>query len=306
MARGLMERVTWTLKESYRKNRGDLHGLLFGHYPSFVLNRRVQCIENEVIVFAFHSVEPERFERQLRYLNENGYHVLESADTMQACLQGAQPISPRSVLLTFDDGWESLSTVAFPLLQRYGFHAVSFIVPTFVGRPHFCTWEQLQEMQRSGVIDVQSHTLFHRFAPAWPRVVPCNGITGGLEDADHYPTMVEDYRRAKDVLEEKLGTPVRHLCYPDYDGTEASVAASRAAGYVSNFWGVIPGRKTNRKGDDPFHIARIVDDYLRCLPGLGRESLRHVAARRWQDYGRPKMARALGRTPRVSEPAGSE
>ncbi|GEM_PF-348482 len=306
MAITALRRLTFELNESYRRNRGDVQGLVFRHYPDFVLNARLNAIEDQVIVFAFHDVEPETFERQLRHLRENDYHVLKSADALLACLRGEQPIQPKSVLLTFDDGVESLYTVVFPLLKQYGFHAVSFIVPSFVGKVRFCTWEQLQEMHQSGTVDIQSHTFFHRFAPDWPRAVGCNGIQGGLAEADRYPTMSEEYRRAREVIEERLGKSVRHLCYPDYDGTKASVAASQAAGYVSNFWGVIPGRKTNRKGNDPFYIVRVLEDYLLCLPGQGRRSLWSVAVRRVKQNGRPAMKRLLGKPRPIPELVGCD
>ncbi len=304
MALPSVKHLASELKVSYRKNQGDLRGLVFRHYPEFVLNPRLRVVEDQVIVFVFHDVEPTTFEQQLRYLTENGYHVLQSADALFQCVRGERQVKPQSVLLTFDDGRENLYTVAFPLLRRYGFHAVSFIVPSFVGERRFCTWDQIQEMHRSGIIDVQSHTLFHRFAPEWPRVIGCNGVKGGFQHMDQFPTMVEDYRRSREVIEERLDKPIRHLCYPSYDGTEASIVASNAAGYMSNFWGVIPGRKTNRKGDDPLRTVRVLDDYLLCLPGNGRQSLWDVAVRRVRQNGRLAVRRFLNRNHPVQEPMG--
>ncbi len=270
--------LSYRLWRSVRKVRGDVHGLCLGRYPSFVFRGDPGTVAGHVPVFAFHSVVPEAFEAQLRYLKENGYETVRSADELAACLQGRAPLRPKTVLLTFDDGRASLYRVAYPLLQRYGYQAVGFVVPTFVGKRNFCSWQQLKEMAASGVVDIQSHTLCHRFAPRWPLIVRClNGTDEFPAEASKYVTMEEDYRRSRELIEERLGRPVRHLCYPDFQGCEASIAASRAAGYVSNFWGVVAGRRANRPGgDDLYRLVRVPDAYLRCLPGKNRQSLARV------------------------------
>jgi hypothetical protein len=69
-----------------------------------------------------------------------------------------------------------------------------------------------------------------------------------------------------------------------------AVRASRAAGYESNHWGVVRGRTTNRSNNDPYYVARMIDDYLLLLPGKGRSTLRHVLAER----ARGILGRRLG------------
>lgn len=279
--------------EAYRKNRWDLQGLLLRRYPEFVLSDNALLLDTDLPVFVFHAVGHERLEIQLRYLAENGYRTLRSTDEFLACLNGTQPLGPRSVLLTFDDGLESLFTVAFPLLRAHGMAAVAFIVPEFVGLPGFCAWDQLREMHESGVIDVQSHTLFHRYATRWPVIVPClDAAERCWREAQRVPSMADDYRLARERIEERLRKPVRHLCYPDYDGTAESVAISRQAGYVSNFWGLVQGRGVNRLDGDPFYVARLVDDYLFRLPGRGRRSLASLLAAKWRANGARWLRRA--------------
>jgi peptidoglycan/xylan/chitin deacetylase (PgdA/CDA1 family) len=89
-------------------------------------------------------------------------------------------------------------------------------------------------------------------------------------------TILHDLGQSRRVLSEKLGRPVRHLCYPWGSGSEAAVALSREAGYVSNFWVTSKRRNSNRLGDDPFHIPRLKDDYLFRLPGAGRHPLMRI------------------------------
>ncbi|MGH7452441.1 MAG: polysaccharide deacetylase family protein, partial [bacterium] len=125
---------------------------------------------------------------KLAFLARNGYRTL-SGEEFRAAVAGERDIPERSVLLTFDDGTATLWTAAFPLLRKYGFRAVSFIIPgcipeqapetpTFLdykkkratiyalfarerGDFPLCSWQEIHEMHKSEVIDFQSHTLHH-------------------------------------------------------------------------------------------------------------------------------------------------
>jgi hypothetical protein len=173
---------------SYRKNAPDLLALIRRHYPEFMHSRHPGSLQNEIPVFTFHSVEPVAFEEKLKFLSRNGYRTL-TGDEFRAVIAGERDIRERSVLLTFDDGTATLWTVAYPLLRKYGFRAVSFIIPGCIPeqapetptyqdyeknrvspeallareRSDFplCSWQEIQEMHRSDVIDFQSHTLHH-------------------------------------------------------------------------------------------------------------------------------------------------
>ncbi len=179
------------LRWSYRKNGPDLLALLKRNYPDFVFAARPEPLREQVPVFHFHSVEPVSFEEKLQFLAANGYRTL-SGEEFRACIAGEKPIPARSVLLTFDDGRASLYSVAFPLLQRYGFQALSFIIPgltpetapasktyddfvarrasaaDLLAREHstfpLCSWHEIRVMHESGVIDFQSHTMHHHQA----------------------------------------------------------------------------------------------------------------------------------------------
>jgi peptidoglycan/xylan/chitin deacetylase (PgdA/CDA1 family) len=165
-------------------------------YPSFVYDNRIGSFRGQLPVFTFHSVEPDRFESQLKYLKENGYETL-TADAFEAILNRDMPLPERAVLLTFDDGLASLWSTAYPLLKKYESKAVAFVIPGLVpegdvprpnlddgartGRPaddkqekpllkRFCTWGEIRTMQQSGVIDIQSHSLHHARIFVSPRV----------------------------------------------------------------------------------------------------------------------------------------
>ena len=190
----LLNKLRW----SYRKNVPDILALLRRHYPNFMFSPNPKPLQNEIPVFTFHSVEPVSFEAKLKFLSQNGYRTL-NAEEFRAAIAGESDIPQKSILLTFDDGTATLWTVAYPLLRKYGFRAVSFIIPgciperapetpTFVDyeknratadallareRNHFslCSWQEIEEMHNSSVIDFQCHTMHHHMVCVSPQLV---------------------------------------------------------------------------------------------------------------------------------------
>ncbi|MGA0555848.1 polysaccharide deacetylase family protein [Larkinella sp. VNQ87] len=94
-------------------------------------------------VLMFHKIDPERqdsltvsvrqLEQQLAWLQTHRYQIVTLRDVMTAIDQN-RPLPPRSVLLTFDDGYVNNLTYALPVLQRFGRQAVVFVPTAFVGQ----------------------------------------------------------------------------------------------------------------------------------------------------------------------------
>lgn len=110
----------------------------------------------------------EHFEEQMAYLYENQYHTL-TLDEVKDYYYNHKSIPDKSVLLTFDDCYQSIKKYAYPLLQKYHFHAVAFVVTGWLNteakefhpEQSVCmTIEDLVEM--NDVFEYANHTeLFH-------------------------------------------------------------------------------------------------------------------------------------------------
>ncbi len=100
------------------------------------------------------------FAQQMDWLAANGYTVLALQD-LPAFLQGQRALPARTVVLTFDDGYESVYRHAFPVLKKHGFKATVFVYTDFVGAGDALSWGQIQEMHRSGLVDIQAHSKTH-------------------------------------------------------------------------------------------------------------------------------------------------
>ncbi len=68
-------------------------------------------------------VIPKEFEKQLIWLKQNGFKSFTLSELVKL-----ENIPEKSVVLTFDDGYEDNFTKAFPLLQKYDFKATIYIV----------------------------------------------------------------------------------------------------------------------------------------------------------------------------------
>ena len=107
------------------------------------------------------TVTPSQFETHLSYLQQNGYTTV-TLDDLDAALQAGQPLPPKPIVLTFDDGHLDHYTNAFPALQRFGFSGTFFVITGLldVDHPNYINWEQAQEMEAAGM-RIEPHTKSH-------------------------------------------------------------------------------------------------------------------------------------------------
>lgn len=195
------------------------------------------------------TVAPEQFAAHLEMLRDEGYHILHP-DEFAAYMAGLLEIPDRSVLITFDDGYESLYTEAYPLLQKYQAPAMAFIIThwfdyegPWLGLPHL-TREQGQELAASGLISLQVHThnqhlqlpgqtqdATQRSALAAPVYRP---ELGRQETPEEYKARVRaDLRQARKVLAE-LGVPpisLVHFAPPYGDISPELLAVAHDEGF---------------------------------------------------------------------------
>jgi peptidoglycan/xylan/chitin deacetylase (PgdA/CDA1 family) len=109
------------------------------------------------------SVTLEQFDRQLTYLEQNGF-VVRSFQESLARLQTGQPIPDKSVVLTMDDAYASIYHHAFPRLKQKKWTFTVFVSTEAIDQRHpdFMSWNQLREMKAAGV-EFGSHSHTHPY-----------------------------------------------------------------------------------------------------------------------------------------------
>jgi len=116
------------------------------------------------------AIGEDAFEQQLAYLHTHGYTTL-SLEQAIADLDGGWQAPPRSVLVTFDDGYADTAHVALPRLQAYGMRATLFVITGYIGQGNrwntracydaqHMTWGELRHWLENGG-DVGGHSHLH-------------------------------------------------------------------------------------------------------------------------------------------------
>lgn len=105
-------------------------------------------------------VSPETFQRQMRFLKECKYNIL-PLDELAALLKEKKRLPPRTIAITFDDGYKDNYTYAFPILRKYNIPVTMFIIINEVGRPKGdrVSWDDIRQMRSSGLITFGSHAM---------------------------------------------------------------------------------------------------------------------------------------------------
>jgi len=153
------------------------------------------------------SVSPSVFAEQMRALHQAGIHTLSLPAAAEALRSERVPV--RSVVLTFDDGFENFYEHAYPVLRRYGFTATNFLVtdycgkdnswpsqPAHVERRPLLRWAQVREMSEAGIA-FGAHSRTH---PDLTRL-----SSGAAE---------EEIAASKRAIEQFLDRPVESFAYP--------------------------------------------------------------------------------------------
>mgnify|MGYP002145430983 CR=1 FL=1 len=91
------------------------------------------------------SVSPGNFAAQLDWLARNDYRVIRLSQLI-GFLQGREALPKRAVVITMDDGYESVHRYALPLLRKHDFPATLFVYTDFIGAGDGLSWNQLTEL----------------------------------------------------------------------------------------------------------------------------------------------------------------
>jgi peptidoglycan/xylan/chitin deacetylase (PgdA/CDA1 family) len=99
------------------------------------------------------------FQKQMQYLKDKGYRVASMEDLINF-FDVETPIPPKSVLITFDDGYSDFATDAYPILQSFGYKATMFLPTGLMDNPGYLTWIQIAGM--NGQVLFGNHTWSHK------------------------------------------------------------------------------------------------------------------------------------------------
>jgi peptidoglycan/xylan/chitin deacetylase (PgdA/CDA1 family) len=196
-------------------------------YMKQVSSADAACEFDSIPVMMYHtfngnsdySIHLQDFEKQLDYLEEQGYHTL-TLDELIGFSEGKLcPTSPKMAALTFDDGYTTLYTMVGPDLKLRGLHGIAFID---LGITEL-TDSQIKKLADSGVIEIESHLMTHTTSD------------GKYTDQE----MSWELAESKVKLESMTGKPVIGVSWPGGYYRDGDIDRARNEGYKITFgaWG---------------------------------------------------------------------
>ncbi|MBI5352124.1 MAG: polysaccharide deacetylase family protein [Chloroflexi bacterium] len=158
-------------------------------------------------------VTPEMFDEEMQLLSDWGYSTITTELLIKAINEGADlPAHP--VLITFDDGHLDNYTNAYPIMKKYGFTGVLYIVANYMGAEDYLNADQIIEMASAGW-EVGSHSVNHL------------DLTKLDPEQQRYEII-----ESRSILESRLGVPVLTIAYPFGLSNSSVVDYTVHGGYV--------------------------------------------------------------------------
>ncbi len=167
------------------------------------------------------------FETHMKYLHDNGYSVIPLRQLIDHYRGKGPAPRPKSVVIVEDDAHKSVYSDMLPVIRRYRYPVTVFTYPSAISNAKYAmTWDQLRELKKTGLFDVQSHTYWH---PNFKR------DRKKLKPDAFEKLVVTQLQKSKTKIEKELGGPVDMLAWPFgiYDDYLLKKAAE--AGYIATF-----------------------------------------------------------------------
>lgn len=194
-----------------------------------------RALSSRVTVLMFHDVVTERgkggvyfdstvdeFKEILDFFEEQGAHYLSLKELHEHLVTGKE-VPERSVVLTFDDNYQGFYDNAWPILKSKSIPSGMFVHTDFVGNKSGShpkmSWDQLKELDKSGLVEIGGHTCSH---PGDLKSLPID-------------VQERELTESKSLLEEQLGHPVPFLAYPVGSADSKTIELTKSLGYTMAF-----------------------------------------------------------------------
>ncbi|MBD3202963.1 polysaccharide deacetylase family protein [Candidatus Woesearchaeota archaeon] len=225
-------------------------------------------------IIAYHTVNPEYFEKQMMFLKKN-FNVVSLS-------QALDDLDKKQVVITFDDGYLNNLKYAYPVLKKLGFRAVVYLTYDFVDRNEFSWWDRLEfsgkktninllKMLKPELIEkkVKRITGLGRDdkKPGKYDFMSWDDVKGSMDVFDFGSHTIshailtnvslnqaeKEIAESKKKIEKKTGRRVVSFCYPNGNFNDEIEKIVRKAGYES---AVIYKKGNNDSSADRFKLLR--------------------------------------------------
>lgn len=167
------------------------------------------------------------FESHMKYLHDNGYKVIPLRQLIDHYRGKAPAPGPKSVVIVEDDAHKSVYSDMLPIIRKYRYPVTIFTYPSAISNAKYAmTWDQLRELKKTGLFDIQSHTYWHPNFKKERKKLSQQALDS---------LVMTQLRKSKARLETELGTQVDMLAWPFGIYDDYLIKKASEAGYIATF-----------------------------------------------------------------------
>ncbi|WP_417348136.1 polysaccharide deacetylase family protein [Ferrimonas sp.] len=169
------------------------------------------------------SVTPAQFQAQMAYLAQNEFSVVPLSEVIDAIRKG-EHLPPKTVAITFDDGYQNVADNAHPVLKAHGFPYTLFVAIEPIERnfARMMNWDTLRQLSSEGAV-IANHSWGHEHLIR---------RLDGEDEAAWLERIQANLERTEAAIEKELGYSVRQLAYPYGEFNQALRQRLEQMGYV--------------------------------------------------------------------------
>jgi len=216
---------------------------------------------NGILVLCYHDVyqtnifddnlgtSVQNLEDHLQYLKDNNYNVITLEQYINYIEDKDEVAPPKTIMLSFDDGYESAYSLVFPLLKKFNFPAMFAVVGSWVDGSNppegksLATLPQLREMEASGLAEIVSHSYdlhYYEVCNPYGDYFPAANTrvyeNGRYEEHDAYiERITRDFENMAAHFEEGFGRKPRAIAWPYGECNAEIVGLAKSMGARASF-----------------------------------------------------------------------
>lgn len=263
--------------------------------PMLQASRSTDYYKGQVAVLMYHHVDetaessstvtPRLFRAQLELLKQRKYHFI-TMDEFLKFMDGTADVPGNAVLVTFDDGYESFYTKAYPILRELQVPAVNFVITGDLEHPKetyipSMSREEIRSMlsESPQLVSFGCHTnAMHDKLPSGEAALIGRATQNGQKETTeaYKERVLSDTKTCLAKLSELTAKPVNTMAYPFGITNPAATALVAQAG-VRYAFTITPDMATRKA--DLLRIPRINAGSPNITPeGLYKTILHRIVA----------------------------
>lgn len=209
-----------------------------------------------------YTILDKQFENDIKFIKDNGYTTITMSQLIDYVYNGTA-LPEKSIIITFDDGYESFYAYAYPILKKYEMCAVMSIVGKYTDmfteeEDHnldysHLNWNQVKELNESGYVEIQNHTYNMHEITKTRR--GC-GIKKGESLEEYRNELFEDIGKLQTQLSEYIDFTPNTFAYPYGHISPESIDFIKEMGFKAAFTCTEQVNEIDRNPETLFHLCR--------------------------------------------------